>query len=283
MPTYCAGRFARELNNMQEYKRWEAQYGPDFLHTHHLCHGIGLLESKYPKARTEQERRYILDGALGELGYMLAHAKPDFALMPDVHLYRGIALQLQKHEGAALKEYLKAIELNPKFFAAYNRAANLYIKLGAKDLALKKVTEGLQHLPGNKGLQRLYQELGGKLPYPQPYGEKEVTAAVVQPDEAAKASSAQTEQGAPPERNTVVYSFSKPGHGGMKHGYNAGDYVFLEVLEDPKAPTAKVLFRITTTIPEPHSRIQSIAFGLGRYTNIFTRLEPDEFLGKHYP
>jgi hypothetical protein len=40
MLPYCAGRFAREATSIEEYKRCEAQNGPDFLHAHHLCHGI---------------------------------------------------------------------------------------------------------------------------------------------------------------------------------------------------------------------------------------------------
>lgn len=275
---------------MQEYKRWEAQYGPDFLHTHHLCHGIGWLESKYPKARTEQDKRYALDRVFGELGYMLNHAKPDFGLMPDVHLYRGIAFTYLKNEGDALKEFLKAIELNPKFSPAYGRTADLYVKLGSKDQALKKITEGLRHLPDNKGLQRKYEQLGGKLPYPDPIAGNEKNIVTGQSNEgdatgaeSAKSSTPTAERNAQSERNSVVYSFGRVGMGGMKHGYNAGDYVSLEVTEDPKAPAERVLFRITTTIPQPYSRIQSIAFGLGRYTNLFVRLEPDNLLGQYYP
>jgi hypothetical protein len=290
MPPYCAARFAREENNIQEYKRWEAQYGPDFLHVHHLCHGIGWLESKYPKARTQQDKRYALDRVFGELGYMLNHAKPDFGLMPDVHLYRGIAFIYQKNDGDALKEFLKALELNPKFSPAYGRAADLYIKLGSKDQALKIVTEGLLHLPSNKGLQRQYEQLGGKLPYPEPIGDKEKNVVTGHPNEGAAAGSGPSKSATSPtakdvqsERNSVTYSFSRVGNGGMKHGYNAGNYVFLEVTEDPKAPSERVLFRITTTIPQPHSRIQSIAFGLGGYTNLFVRLEPDSGLGQYYP
>lgn len=65
MPPYRAGRYARN-DNPAEYKRWESQYGPDFLHTHHLCDGIGLLNN-YHKARTAQERKGLLNEAMGNL------------------------------------------------------------------------------------------------------------------------------------------------------------------------------------------------------------------------
>lgn len=83
------------------------------------------------------------------------------------------------------------------------------------------------------------------------------------------------------QENYALFDFSRVGMGGMKHGYNAGAYVSLELMQNKKDPQ-KVLFRITTLIPEPHSRINSIGIDLGRFTNLFTRLETDGILGKHY-
>jgi tetratricopeptide (TPR) repeat protein len=289
MPPYCAGRFAREENNMVEYKRWEAKYGPSFLHTHHLCHGIGLIEISYHKARSPQEKRGVLDEAMGHLGYMLQHSSPDFALLPDVHYYRGRGFIYQNKEADAIAAFLKAIELNPKYTVAYTSIADLYVKMGSKDRALKIVTEGLTHLPESKSLKRLYERLGGKLPFPEPVGDAGTGMNPGQSwqthdvRETEKANDDKRESNEQSERNSVVYAFSRVGHGGMQHGYNAGNYVFLEVTEDTKAPTEYVVFKITTQIPEPHSRIQSIAFGMGRHVHMFLGLEPDQLLGRFYP
>lgn len=79
----------------------------------------------------------------------------------------------------------------------------------------------------------------------------------------------------------ALYTFSTPGRGGMHHGYNAGAYVTLEVTPHKKDAN-KVDFRITNLIPEPWSRIGSIGLDLGHYTNLFSRLELDKFIGQHY-
>lgn len=81
--------------------------------------------------------------------------------------------------------------------------------------------------------------------------------------------------------NYAQYTFSIPGRGGMHHGYNAGAYVTLEVSQDRKS-AQRINFRITNLIPEPWSRIGSIGFDLGRHTNLFSRLEPDKFIGQYY-
>lgn len=104
---------------------------------------------------------------------MVTHAKPDYALMPDVYLQRGITYSLQKKTGEALNDLQKAIELNPKMFRAYIALADLYEDVKQPDKALAAVTEGLRHAPGSKALQRRYKELGGKQPFPTPYAAPE--------------------------------------------------------------------------------------------------------------
>lgn len=71
------------------------------------------------------------------------------------------------------------------------------------------------------------------------------------------------------EKNYALYTFSKIGRGGMSHGFNAGDHVLLEVTEAGPDNSNKVVFRITSRIPEPHSRIGRIGIDLGKYQNIF--------------
>lgn len=79
----------------------------------------------------------------------------------------------------------------------------------------------------------------------------------------------------------AVYDFSRTGQGGMKHGYNAGLYVLLEVTEDKNNPKI-ILLRISNMIPQPHSRINSFGIDLGRHTNLFSHIETDKWLGQYY-
>lgn len=164
LPPYCVARL-KHLPGQYEY--WNNALGPDFLHTHHYCDALAFI-NRYYTARTPQMKTTNLQGALGGLNYMLSHASQSYSLMPEIYLNRGVVLTLMKKDGDALRDLLKALELNPKLIRGYTLVSDFYTKIKRPDEALKVVTEGLRHNPGNALLQRLYQKSGGKLPYPEP-------------------------------------------------------------------------------------------------------------------
>jgi tetratricopeptide (TPR) repeat protein len=164
LPAYCMARL-KHLPGQYEY--WSQALGPDFLHTHHYCDALAFI-NRYYSAPSAQTKTTYLQGALGGLNYMISHASQSYSLMPEVYLNRGIVMTLLHKEGEAVRDFLKAIELNPKFIRGYIQVSDLYTKLKRPDEALKVVTEGLRHNPGNAALQQLYQKSGGKLPYPEP-------------------------------------------------------------------------------------------------------------------
>jgi tetratricopeptide (TPR) repeat protein len=274
MPPYCAGRYARNTNP-EEYKRWEAQYGPDFLHVHHLCDAIGALK-KYYKAKTEMQKRGSLGEAMGHLDYMIQHASPDFKLMPEVYWYRSQTYSLMGRIGQALADIDRAIALDPKQGRFYVQAVQYLDKIGQKEQALKRVSEGLRHLPGNKALQELYTGLGGKPPYPEPYAQ--------QAGEPAQQAAGKDEAAVKVQKR-AVFDLSRNVGAGRKETpiVQGGAYVFVEVREDTKDP-AKVHFRLYSQIPQPAARIASFGIDPGRYADLFLRLEVnDPLLGKYYP
>jgi tetratricopeptide (TPR) repeat protein len=163
LPPYCEARMRRTA----QYDYWSKTLGPDFIHTHHYCSGLGLL-NRYYAARTPQQKRYNLEGANGALTYMVQHASPTFSLMPEVYLYRGQVLALMNKQGEALTDLQKAREMNPRLTKAYTQTADIYDRMKRKPEALAVVTEGLRHVPDSKVLQRIYREHGGMLPYPAP-------------------------------------------------------------------------------------------------------------------
>lgn len=164
MPPYCEARLNRATG---QYEHWAQILGPDFIHTHHFCYGLGYI-NRYYRARSAQDKKGLLDAAYGTLSYMVTHASPSYSLMPDVYLNRGLVLSLQGNSGGAIADLKRALELNPKLVRAYTQASDIYVKLKQKDEALTVVSEGLRHVPDSTVLQRLYKERGGKLPYPEP-------------------------------------------------------------------------------------------------------------------
>lgn len=161
MPPLCTGK---ANNGSPENIYWKNILGEDFQHVHHYCRGLVLITRSYKK-RDKKERMDTLYQAVREFDYMLMQAKPDFSLMPEIHLNRGIALNLRK-DASAITEFNKAIELNPHLTQAYTTLANIYITNGNKKKALEIIISGLKSNPGIKSLQRKYVELGGKEPFP---------------------------------------------------------------------------------------------------------------------
>jgi tetratricopeptide (TPR) repeat protein len=167
LPKYCQVKL-RQKPGDAGYNYWQGILGPDYLHTHHFCQGLNEI-NRYYKAETKYDREYYLGVAIGELGYMIAHASPTYSLMPEVYLNRGFAFSKLGKDGEAIIEYQKAIHLNSRLPRAYSMIADYYTERNLRDKALATITEGLKQVPDSKMLQRRYLELGGKKPFPEPY------------------------------------------------------------------------------------------------------------------
>lgn len=167
LPNYCQVKLRKKAGE-PEYKTWESTLGPDFIHTHHFCAGLNFINRHY-RARSEYDRKYYLQSSLGEFGYMITHASPSYSLMPEVYINRGAALSKLGRNGEAISDFQKAIELNPRLPKAYSVMADFYTNIKLQGKALAIVTEGLRYIPNSRMLQRRYDELGGKQPFPEPY------------------------------------------------------------------------------------------------------------------
>lgn len=163
MPPVCIAK----MTGGELAKQWSAMVGPDFVHVHHYCMGINFLSRAYG-ARDRQDRGFQLKNAHDNLMYMVKAASPAFVIMPDVYLNLGIVYRMRSETGQAIASFQKAIELNPQASRAYRELADSYVTIGDRAKALAIITDGLRQNPETRSLQRLYAELGGKLPYPEP-------------------------------------------------------------------------------------------------------------------
>jgi tetratricopeptide (TPR) repeat protein len=189
LPIFCAARYK---GSATEYKLWVQRLGRDFAHTHHYCNGLNYI-NRYYSSRSQQDKRFNLNNAEGNLQYMVAHADPGYTLMPDVYLNLGVVHLLLKQPAQALTHFNKAIELNPRQPKAYNALSDYYAKTKQSAKALEIVTTGLRYNPDTKSLQRRYTELGGKLPYPAP----------IEPTLAVEAEAAKPEEPPTPTPGSV--------------------------------------------------------------------------------
>lgn len=168
LPPYCKAKV--EHPDPVENKIWSDKFGNDnWLHMHHYCFGLNYLINRYYRASTPEDRSFMLGAAVNNISYTIKAAKPGFVLQPEMHFNRGKALRLLGRGPEAVSDWFKATTLNPEYVAAYIALADYYSEYKQKDKALEIVSEGLRHVPASKGLQRRYQELGGTLPFPEPY------------------------------------------------------------------------------------------------------------------
>jgi tetratricopeptide (TPR) repeat protein len=160
LPPYCGGPGGGD---------WKAILGPESGFNNHTCYGINFL-NRYYRAKTSWQKRDYLQNALGDFNYSVNHLSPGFKLMPEIFYYRGLTYRLMDRQAEAMGDFLKSIQLDPKYSKAVAELADLYDRnLSNRKKALELVSEGLRHNPASRELRRRYDRLGGKPPYPEPY------------------------------------------------------------------------------------------------------------------
>lgn len=176
LPPYCAARFDEKS---PAFARWKSILGQDFIHIHHYCAGLNFIQRATAQF-SRKDREGTLGAAVREMDYVLTHAQPDFSMRPEILTSRATALSLLGKDGEAAVNLETAIQLNPKFSGAYRSLADLQVKLHQRERALETVTAGLQNIPDDRGLQRRYDQLGGKKPYPAPLEKAQAAPAPAQ-------------------------------------------------------------------------------------------------------
>lgn len=143
---------------------------PNWTHVHHFCDCVRFTNRAYYAVgkNTSKDIRWFLSEGMGGCNYVIGHTTPDFVLLPEIYLQKGIIFNLQEQDALAAAEFTKAINGNPRLPKAYALLAEFYTKANNKKLALETVTNGLQYNPENKALQRMYKKMGGVLPFPEP-------------------------------------------------------------------------------------------------------------------
>ncbi len=165
LPQYCVVKFKSSTSSV-EWKNWRDQLGPNYIDIHHYCAGLNFINRYYAVAA--RDKAGMLQGAKRNFEYMIRAAKPGFPLHADMYLQHGITLRLLKQPGGAVKDFQKAIEINPRLTRAYQELITLYKANKQTAVALETAVAGLRQNPDSKALQKQYLELGGKLPFPEP-------------------------------------------------------------------------------------------------------------------
>lgn len=139
-----------------ERERWAAELGPTYDHYHHFC--WGLLQMRRAAADPSQSD-FNYRQAIGNFDYVLRRAEPAFALLPEIYLRKGLALQLLREQPRAASAFLNAIKAKRDYSPAYAALIELHLDLGDSEAAKQVLKTGLQYAPNSKILAKKKAEV----------------------------------------------------------------------------------------------------------------------------
>lgn len=170
LPPYCEVKFNKPRTS-PEWKAWYGQIGENYIDIHHYCVALNYV-NRYWGARDKQDKGFYLQSALNNFDYMAKAEKPGFPFGAELYSNRGEVYKLMRKSGEAVKDFNRALSIDPRFIKPYLQLADLNVAGKSPARALEIVTEGLRHVPDSTALQRRYLELGGKKPFPEPIAAK---------------------------------------------------------------------------------------------------------------
>lgn len=142
---------------------WYALMGPSFRHMHHHCWAlINERRAKAPGA-TGFYRDGLLERAIADNQYVIAHSTTNFIMLPEIYLKIGDSQQLLKRYALAFDAYSEAVKRKPDFWRPYSHWADALVASGNQKGALSLLEEGLRRASNQGPLREQYKRLGGNL------------------------------------------------------------------------------------------------------------------------
>jgi len=116
--------------------------------------------------RKDYMRKMFLSLLAILLAYLFAGCLPSFDAKAEEHFYKGIEYRRQGDNNAALEEFTRAIEIDPKYYFAYYNRALVYHQIGDLESSLANYNKAIELNPDNAYwiIERgfLYMELGDR-------------------------------------------------------------------------------------------------------------------------
>lgn len=142
---------------------------------HHYCWGL-LDKHRAFASVAASDRSFLTRIWRQEMEYIVnwtARVNVKWEYLPLIHKEIAETYLQDKNYGNALRSANTALSLNADIPASYALLADIYVQIKDKSKALATVTEGLKRVPASKALQFRYKDLGGGMPFPEPYVKKE--------------------------------------------------------------------------------------------------------------
>ena len=189
-----------QKQNAALFDRPEYRMAKNAIHLHHWCRAA-VLRDRYFNADSPLKKRGYKADFHDEMDYVIRNMGPDWPYMPLMHVENGEMYLLEKKYGEAATEALSAIYQTPTFARGHVLLVNAYSAMGQKNKALEAATEGVKYNPTSGSLKRLYDEMGGAKPYPEPYAkpaEATPTPSTQQPAQSTDTGEKPSNEGATP-------------------------------------------------------------------------------------
>lgn len=166
LPEYCVDTQGfnygdRYSNTSPRAAYWVSLMGDDFWDQHHYCWALIKKRRALTPGQSPVLRRGGLQGAMGDLLYLVNKAKPDFVMLPEVYLEMGDIYLLLGDIGAAGDAFAMSRRKKPDYWPACTRWADLLVKLSKQADARAHVLTCLKAAPRQPQLLEAYRRLGG--------------------------------------------------------------------------------------------------------------------------
>lgn len=148
-------------NTSPRAAHWVGLMGPTFWAFHHYCWALIRIHRAQKAGVKPVIREGLLRGAIGDLGYVVAHATPKFVMLPEVYLRIGESYVALMDFPAAQDAFARSREAKRDYWPPYVRWSDVLVKLGRKDQARSHIEEALRIMPTEPALIAQYRKLGG--------------------------------------------------------------------------------------------------------------------------
>ncbi|MHB1246456.1 MAG: tetratricopeptide repeat protein [Sulfuriferula sp.] len=206
LPPFCKAKLGADPANVKLYSD---RIGPDWLHIHHYCFGLGFANKYYRDYGNRMARADDLKQAVTNYDYVLEHAAPGFWMRAEIGTQKARILAAAKRNAEAIGALDVALQADHDYAPAYAELSDIYRDLGQQAKALSSVERGLQHVPLDMPLQRRYKKLAGK-DFVVPAG-AEAAANKKSPDTASAVSEDSTAEAAAKSETETVPAPDKIG------------------------------------------------------------------------
>lgn len=159
LPAFCKAKLGADPNNAKLYAD---SIGPDWLHIHHYCFGLGFANKYFKDFGNRMAQADDVKQAVSNYDYVLEHAAPGFWMRAEIGTQKARILQASKYNAQAIDALNVALKANADYAPAYALLSDTYRDMNQKQKALEVVEQGLQRAPLDSPLQRRYKTLSGK-------------------------------------------------------------------------------------------------------------------------